>query len=339
MASPAVQVPPPSVRPDYRRGIVFGVVSYGLWGLFPLYWPLLRPAGDVEMLAHRMLWSLVFVAVVLTVSGRRGRAGWRAVRAVVRDRRRLGLLAAAAVLITLNWGGYIYGVNNGHVVETALGYFIGPLVSVLVGVLLLGERLRGAQWVAVGLGAAAVVVLTAGYGRPPWIALTLAFSFGSYGLCKKLAATGAVESLAVETGITAAPALIYLIILESTGAGTFTGHGAGHVLLLIATGAVTAIPLLAFGAAATRIPLSLLGLLQYIAPVMQFLLGVLVLGEHMPPERWIGFTMVWLGLAILTWSGLRRSRKVQTGQPSHPRRAHGQVPPPQPLAGPTPRPP
>ena len=162
---------------------------------------------------------------------------------------------------------------------------------------------------AVAIGAAAVVVLTAGYGRPPWIALLLAFSFGSYGLCKKLAATGALESLAVETALTAAPALVYLTILQTTGTGTITGHGPGHTLLLVASGAVTAIPLLAFGAAATRIPLSVLGLLQYIAPVIQFLLGVLVYAEHMPPERWIGFTMVWLGLATLTWDGLRRPRR------------------------------
>jgi chloramphenicol-sensitive protein RarD len=274
----------------YTRELVLGAAAYGMWGLFPLYWPLLRPAGDIEMLAHRMVWSLLFVAALLTVSGRRGRVGWAALRAVIADRRRLGLLAGAAVY----WGTYIYGVNNGHVVETALGYFTGPLVSVLVGVLLLHERLRPAQWVAVGFGAAAVVVLTAGYGRPPWIALLLAFSFGIYGLLKKLANTGAIESLAVETGITAAPALIYLLILGGTGAGTFTGHGTGHALLLAASGAVTALPLLAFGAAATRIPLSMVGLLQYIAPVIQFLLGILVLGEHMPLVRWIGFTMVWL---------------------------------------------
>ncbi|HET9141033.1 EamA family transporter RarD [Actinophytocola sp.] len=296
--------------------MTFGAAAYAMWGLFPLYWPLLRPAGDVEILAHRMVWSLVFVAAVLTVSGRRGRTGWAQLRTVLGDRRRLGLLAGAAALITVNWGTYIYGVNHGHVVETALGYFTGPLVSVLVGVVLLRERLRPWQWVAVGLGAAAVVVLTVGYGRPPWIALLLAFSFGIYGLLKKLAATGAIESLAVETGITAAPALIYLLILGGTGAGTFTGHGLSHALLLIASGAVTAIPLLAFGAAATRIPLSMVGLLQYIAPVIQFLLGILVFDEHMPVERWIGFTMVWLGLAVLTWDGLRHSRRARLPTPA-----------------------
>ena len=301
--------------PEYRKGVLLGITSYGLWGLFPLYWPLLKPAGAVEILAHRMLWSLFFVVAVLWVSGRRRGTGLANLRAVLTDRRRMGLLAMAAVLITVNWGAYIWGVNSGNIVETALGYFIGPLVSVVVGVLLLGERLRTWQWVAVGLGAAAVVVLTVGYGRPPWIALMLAFSFALYGLLKKLAATGAVESLAVETGLTAIPAMIYLGILQGVGASTFTGHGVGHALLLAGSGVVTALPLLTFGATATRIPLSMVGLLQYIAPVMQFLLGVLFYHERMPTERWIGFVMVWLALAVLTWDGARRmslrSRVVQ----------------------------
>ncbi|HEV2784254.1 MAG TPA: EamA family transporter RarD [Actinophytocola sp.] len=294
--------------PEYKLGVLFGVASYGMWGLFPLYWPLLKPAGAVEILAHRMVWSLLFVLAVLWVVGRRRGAGWAGLRSALTSRRRMGLLAMAAVLITVNWGAYIWGVNSGNVVETALGYFIGPLVSVVVGVVLLSERLRTGQWVAVGLGFAAVVVLTIGYGRPPWIALLLAFPFAIYGLLKKLAATGAVESLAIETGLTAVPALIYLGVLQGTGAGTFTGHGADHALLLAGGGVVTALPLLTFGAAATRIPLSMVGLLQYIAPVMQFLLGVLFYREQMPVERWIGFAMVWLGLVILGWDGARRAR-------------------------------
>lgn len=299
----------PTASADYRRGLLLGIASYAMWGLFPLYWPLLRPAGAVEIVAHRMVWSLLFVLVVLWVSGRRGGTRWSDLRAVLRDRKRLGLLAAAAVLITVNWGTYIYGVNSGQVVETALGYFIGPLVSVVVGVLLLGERLRGAQWLAVGLGTVAVGVLTAGYGRPPWIALLLAVAFGVYGLCKKVAATGTVESLAVETGLTTLPALVYLAVLEASGAGSFTGNGVGHVLLLAGGGVVTAVPLLAFGAAATRIPLVMIGLLQYVAPVLQFLLGVLVFRELMPTERWIGFSLVWLALAVLSWDGVRRARR------------------------------
>jgi chloramphenicol-sensitive protein RarD len=292
-----------------------------MWGLFPLYWPLLKPGGALEILAHRMVWSLLFMLLVLWVSGRRGGGARPArqgrgvepseLRALLSDRRRMGLLAMAAVLITVNWGAYIWGVNNGHVVEAALGYFIGPLVSVVVGVFLLGERLRRLQWTAVGLGTVAVVVLTIGYGQPPWIALLLAFPFAVYGLLKKLAATGAVESLAVETALTSVPALIYLGVLEGTGGGTFTNHGAGHALLLAGSGVVTALPLLAFGGTATRIPLSMVGLLQYIAPVLQFLLGILVFHEHMPLERWVGFAMVWLGLAILSWDGIRAPRRGQ----------------------------
>jgi chloramphenicol-sensitive protein RarD len=302
------------VYPEYRQGVLLGITSYGIWGLFPLYWPLLKPAGALEILAHRMVWSLVFVLALLWVVRRRRGSAWSDLRAIVRDRRRLGLLAGAAVLITINWGAYIYGVNTGHVVETALGYFIGPLVSVVVGVVALGERLRGWQWVAVGLGTVAVVVLAIGYGRPPWIALTLAFAFGIYGLLKKLAATGAVESMAVETGLTAVPALIYLGVLEGAGTGTFAGHGMGHALLLAGGGVVTALPLLTFAASATRIPLTMIGLLQYIAPVIQFLLGVLVIGEHMPVERWVGFALVWSGLVVLSWDGLRRRpRRVAPG--------------------------
>jgi chloramphenicol-sensitive protein RarD len=298
------------VYPEYRQGVLLSVASYTMWGLFPLYWPLLRPAGAIEILAHRMVWSVIFVLAVLWVASRRGGVGWADLRAVLRDRRRMRLLSGAAVLITINWGAYIYGVNNGHVVETALGYFIGPLVSVVIGVLFLGDRLRPPQWVAVGLGTIAVTVLTIGFGRLPWVAFLLAFPFAVYGLLKKLAATGAVESLTIETGLTAIPAVIYLGVLEGTGAGTFADHGVGHALLLAGGGAVTALPLLTFGASATRIPLSMIGLLQYIAPVMQFLLGVLFYREHMPTERWIGFVLVWLGLAILSWDGLRRARRM-----------------------------
>jgi chloramphenicol-sensitive protein RarD len=288
--------------------VLAGIASYGMWGVLPLFWPLLKPADDGEILAHRMVWSLLFVLVVLWVTGGFGR-----LRAVFTDRRRLLLLTAAAALITVNWGAYIYGVNNGHVVETALGYFIGPLVSVVVGVALLGERLRALQWVAVGLGTVAVMVLAVGYGRPPWVALLLAFPFAIYGLVKKLAASGAVESLAVETTLTSIPALIYLGVLTGSGGGTFAGHGVGHALLLAASGLVTALPLLAFGAAATRIPLSMLGLLQYLAPVLQFLLGVLAFREQMPLERWLGFALVWLGLVILSWDGFRARRRVEVG--------------------------
>jgi chloramphenicol-sensitive protein RarD len=281
--------------------MVLGATAYGLWGLFPLYWTLLSSAGALETLAHRMIWSLAAVVVVLLWSRRVA-----SLRAVLRNRRQVGLLAVAAVLISANWGAYIWGVTHGHVVETALGYFTGPLVSVLMGVLLLGERLRKAQWAAVALGVIAVVVLTVGYGQVPWIALVLAFSFSTYGLIKKLADVDAVESMAVETGVTLLPAVAYVVFLEVGGTGTFASQGVGHALLLVGGGVVTLLPLLAFGAAAVRIPLSTIGLLQYLAPILQFAFGVLVFREQMPPERWLGFAIVWLALVILTVDGTRR---------------------------------
>lgn len=281
--------------------MLFGVTAYGLWGLFPLYWSLLASAGALETLAHRMIWSLVVVAGVVVWTRRIG-----SFRAVLRDRRQFLLLATAAVLISANWGGYIWGVTNGHVVETALGYFIGPLVSVLLGVLLLGERLRPLQWTAVGLGAVAIVVLVVGYGEMPWIALLLACSFATYGLVKKLAGTAAVESMAVETVVMLLPALAYVVFLQASGTGTFTSLGLGHTLLLVGGGLVTTVPLLAFAAAAVRIPLATIGLLQYMTPSLQFLFGVLVFHEQMPPERWVGFAIVWLALIALTIDSTRR---------------------------------
>jgi chloramphenicol-sensitive protein RarD len=279
--------------------VVLGATAYGLWGLFPLYWTLLSAAGALETLAHRMMWSLAAVLIVLVWTRR-----FRSFGAVLRDRRRMLLLSAAAVLISLNWGFYIWGVNNGRVVETALGYFTGPIVSVLIGVLVLGERMRRAQWVAVGLGATAVVVLAVGYGEVPWIALVLAVSFSTYALVKKLADVGAVESMAVETGVTLLPALAYVIYLQASGTGAFTHHGIGLPLLLIGGGFVTMLPLLAFGGATVRIPLSMVGMLQYVTPSLQFTFGVLVFHESMPPERWLGFAIVWAALVVLTIDGL-----------------------------------
>ncbi|MCT2582675.1 EamA family transporter RarD [Actinophytocola gossypii] len=317
MVSPAV-APVAEQFPEHRRGVLLGAAAYGLWGVFPLYWALLDEAGTLETLAHRMLWSLVAVGVVLWFLGRRRGTGFATIRALVSDRRRLGLLALATVLIGCNWGGFIWGVTNGRVVETALGYFTGPLVSVLIGVLLLGERLRVAQWIAVGLGVVAVAVLAVGYGQVPWVALVLAFSFSLYGLVKKLADAPAVESVAVEAGLSFVPAVTFVCVLEVSGDGTFFSLGVGHTLLLIGGGLVTTVPLLAFAGAAVRIPLSMIGLLQYLAPVLQFAFGVLVFHEQMPPERWLGFAIVWLGLIILTIDGTRRSRTPRALEPSPP---------------------
>ncbi|MFE5829697.1 EamA family transporter RarD [Streptomyces sp. NPDC056488] len=287
-----------------RAGLLYGIGAYAMWGLVPLFWPLLKPAGAIEILAHRMVWSLAFVGLALIVLRR-----WGWIRELVRSPRKLGLITLAATVITVNWGLYIWSVNTGHVVEASLGYFINPLVTIALGVLVLQERLRPAQWAAVGIGFAAVLVLAVGYGQPPWISLVLAFSFALYGLVKKKVNIGGLESLAAETAVQFLPALAYLVWLGGQGTLAFGSHGAGHTALLVATGLVTAIPLVCFGAAAIRVPLSTLGLLQYLAPTFQFLLGVLYFHEAMPPERWAGFSLVWLALTILTWDALRTNRR------------------------------
>ena len=288
-----------------RSGFAAGVAAYLLWGLFPLYWPLLEPSGPVEILAHRILWSVVLLAAVLAAT-----QGFRWVRDL--DRRRAWLLALAAALITINWGAFIYGVNHGHVVETSLGYFINPLVTVALAVGVVGERLRRAQWAAVAIAALAVLVLTVAYGRPPWIALILAFSFGFYGLVKKQVGIGGTQSLAVETAFLLLPALVCVLFLSASGRGTFGAEGAGHALLLIGGGIVTAIPLMLFGAAAVRIPLTTIGLLQYLAPIMHFAIGVGLNGEEMPASRWAGFALVWVAVAVFTYDSLHARRAVRS---------------------------
>jgi chloramphenicol-sensitive protein RarD len=290
---------------ETRRGTAYGASAYLLWGLFPLYWPLLEPAGAVEVLSHRIVWSLLVVGVLLALTRRL--AG---VRAAVRDRRRLLMLTAASVVIAINWGTYIYGVTNDHVVEASLGYFINPIVTVLMGVVVLGERLRPAQWAALGIAGIAVAVLTVQNGRPPWIALVLAFSFGTYGLLKKTVGVGAVEGLAIETAVLVPAAAAYLVVLGAGGSGTFTTEGPGHVLLLVGAGLVTAVPLLLFGAAASRVPLTTLGLLQYLAPSIQFVLGITLFAEPLPALRLAGFVLVWIGLALFTADLVRHHRRA-----------------------------
>ena len=284
--------------------MLLGVAAYSLWGAFPLYWPLLEPAGAVEILAHRILWSLVTMGVIAVVLRRGPR-----VRALFVDRRTFTLLALAAVVVTVNWATYIWGVNNGRVVETSLGSFIHPLVTLLMGVFILRERLRPLQWVAMGVAAAAVGVLTLDYGRLPWVALILAFSFGSYGLAKKTANVGAIDSLVVETSVIAPVAAVYVGWLATSGQSSFASHGAGHALLFATTGIVTAIPLICFGGAAIRVPMVTLGLLQYLAPILQFALGVLWFHEDMPAGRWIGFGLVWAALVLFTVEAVTHRRR------------------------------
>ncbi|GAB2629482.1 EamA family transporter RarD [Nocardioides ginkgobilobae] len=284
--------------------MALGAAAYLMWGLFPLYFPLLEPAGSLEMLAHRVVWSTLTVGVLVLLLRLRSTLG-----AVLRDRRTMVLLCLAAVAISVNWGAYLYGVTSDRVVETALGYFINPLVTVLMGVVVLKERLRPLQWVALAVAAVAVVVLAVAYGRPPWVAIVLALSFACYGLAKKTASVGAVESLAVETAVLAPLALAFLLVIGLTGTAEAGRHGLGHALPFHTTGIVTAVPLICFGAAATRVPLSTIGLLQYLAPVLQFLLGVLWFREEMPAARWVGFVLVWIALVVFTAEALTHRRR------------------------------
>jgi chloramphenicol-sensitive protein RarD len=266
-------------------------------------------ASALELLSHRVIWSLVIcVILLLTVVPR----GWWARTG---NRRSLLLLAGAATVVSVNWGTYIWGVNHGHVVETSLGYYINPILSILVGVIFLRERLAPLQWISVGLAGLAVVVLTVDYGQLPWIALGLATTFATYGVIKKQVNGGAVETLTVESALLTPVALGYLGYLQLTGELTFGHFGWSHNLLLVATGLITVVPLLFFAAAATRLPLSTLGLVQYVAPTLQFLLGVLYFGEDMSVGRWVGFALVWLALVILTVYGVRRARLTRRPSP------------------------
>lgn len=301
---------------EERRGLAYGLGAYLLWGLFPLYWPLLEPAGAGEILAHRVIWSLVFVLGVLAVQRQ-----WSWLRELAARPGALVRLTLAAVLVAGNWFTYIYGVNTERVVETSLGYFMNPLVSVALGVLVLGERLRRAQWVALGLGTLAVVVLTVDYGRPPWIALVLAVSFALYGLLKKTVGVPAVQGLTVESAVLVLPALAFVAVQqvatvrgegggELLGTAAFGHQGAGQALLVLLSGVATAVPLLFFAGAANRVPLSTIGTLQYLAPVMQFAIGVLVYSEPMPAPRLAGFVLVWVALLVFIVDGVRHHRRA-----------------------------
>ncbi|AOW94705.1 protein rarD [Rhodococcus sp. WMMA185] len=285
-----------------------------MWGMFPAFFGLLGPAGSGAILAHRIVWTLAIMLVVLAVSSRiaslRGLGVWTWL-----------LVAAASTAITLNWGTYVYAVMSDRVVEAALGYFINPLVSVLLGVVIFRERLYRAHVVALGLATTAVLVITVDYGRPPYIALVLAGSFALYGLCKKVMPLDPRTSLTAE-GIVAAPLAVgYLVFLTFTGASTFFGNGPAHSMLLMAAGPVTALPLLLFGAAAQRVPLRTIGMLQYLTPALQMVWGVAVLHEDMPLSRWIGFALIWLALVIFTTDALVRARRVKHTVDSSPVRA------------------
>lgn len=289
-----------------RVGILAGFSAYFLWGTFPLVFNLIDEVAPLEILFHRIAWSL---AVVLGVLGLQRRIP--ELRSVIRSRRLLRLLATAAVFISVNWLTYIWAVNNGHVLDAALGYYVNPLITVALGVVVLGERLRTAQKVALGFGASAVAVLTVANGTVPWIALVLACSFATYGYLKKSADVAALPSLAVETAVLSPLALVGLVVFQARGELSFVHGTVGRDAILVGLGVVTAVPLLLFATAATRIPLSMLGLLQYVTPTMQFLCGVLLLDEDLPPERLVGFVLVWIALTVLATDAIRNERRVR----------------------------
>ncbi len=299
--------PAPARSGGVERGWAYGVAAYGTWGLLPLYWTLLDSQGADEVLAHRIVWSTVFCVVVLAATGRlRG-----ALRPAPREAR---LLALASVLITANWYVYIWATTNGQVVEASLGYFVNPLVTVVLGVVVRKESLRRAQWVAVGIATVGVVAMTALTGRVPWIALVLAGSFACYGLVKSSVRVPALEGLALETAFVLLPAIAWLVVVG--GRGALATGPPSLALLVVSTGPVTAIPLLLFAGAATRLPLSVLGFLQYLAPVLQFLAGVVVLGEDFGPGRVVGFVLIWIALVVFVVDQVRHRPRRPVVRPA-----------------------
>ena len=277
--------------------------AYGLWGIFPIYWKQLQQVPATEIIGHRIVWSLVFAFGMVVFKKR-----FRLMLQTIRNPRMVLIYGIAAAVLTVNWTTYVWGINAGYIVETSLGYFINPLVSVLLGVIFFRERLRVLQWAAIALAAVGVGYLTVRYGSLPWIALVLAFSFGTYGLIKKSAPLEALEGLSLELCLLFIPAMLYLLYLESRGVGTF-GHVDLSSLLLALGGIVTAAPLLMFAGAARRIPLSMVGILQYIAPTLQFSIGVWVYGEEFSRTRFTGFCFIWAALLIYTVEGLHARRK------------------------------
>lgn len=276
-----------------NKGIWNGLAAYALWGFFPIYWKLLYQVPALQVIGHRIGWSFLLLIGVILLTRQ-----WENFRSAALAPKVIAIYAIAGVLLTINWLIYVWGVNSGFIVETSLGYFINPLISVVLGVVFLRERLRTMQWIPIGLATAGVIYLTVTYGRLPWIALSLAFSFGIYGLVKKLAPLGSLYGLTLETALVFPIALLYLVFIQSTGTGAFLQHGPLTDILLIGTGAVTSIPLLMFASAARQIPLTMIGVLQYIAPTLQFLIGVFLYHEPFNQSRLIGFSLVWFALII-----------------------------------------
>lgn len=289
---------------EMRRGLWVAVASFVMWGLMPLYWHLLKVVPSLQIVAHRIIWSTLLVAAwLLWTQGR----GW--LRAALARPRAAWMLALSSLLIGVNWLLYVWAVNAGHVVESSLGYFINPMLNVLLGVVLLHERLSRAQWVSVALAAAGVAWLTFQFGQPPWIAIGLAFSFALYGLLRKLLSIDAVAGMGVESVYLFLPALAALVWFESQGQGGFFDSWSTSVdVLLVFGGALTALPLIGFAFAVRRVRLSTVGLIQYVAPTLQFLSGVFFFHEPFDHRRLVGFVLIWVGLAIFAADGLWRAR-------------------------------
>ena len=289
-----------------NKGVVYGLGAYLMWGFFPIYFKLLQDVPAMEILGNRVIWSFVFLAGIITL-----RKDWANLRGQALKPRTLLIYTVSSCLLAINWLVYIWSVNAGFIVESSLGYFINPLVNVLLGVIFLHERLRPMQWVPVGLAAVGVLYMTLNYAQLPWIALTLAFSFGLYGLVKKTAPLGSLHGLTAETAILLIPAMLYLLLATSSGDGAAVGHTPLTTLLLLGMGVMTSVPLLMFGAAARLIDLSLMGILQYVAPTCQFLLGVLVYGEPFTPVRLVGFSLIWTALVLFWVEGAVQRRKMK----------------------------
>ncbi|GAB2908893.1 EamA family transporter RarD [Paraburkholderia jirisanensis] len=287
-------------------GVVYALLAFFIWGLFPVYFKALHSIPSLEILAHRMAWSMLFLFIVLSV-----RMQWRWLGPVLRDRRLLARFAGSATLLSGNWGIYIWAVNSGHIVEASLGYFVTPLISVLFGLALLGERMRPLQWVAVAIACAGVLYLSWENGRPPWISIALALTFGGYGLLRKTAKLGALEGLALETMLLLPVALLYLAAVSLHGDSGFAAASLGVKILIVLAGPITAIPLLLFAAAARRIPLSMLGLIQYVTPMLQLLIGVVIYREPFGGPQLLGYGAIWIALAVYSLEGIARARRVR----------------------------
>jgi chloramphenicol-sensitive protein RarD len=293
-----------------NKGILYAIGAYFLWGVFPIYWKLIQDVPALEIIGHRIVWAFIFVLIVVAVT--RDQNG---LKSALRNRKILLTYLVTGILLSINWLVYVWAVNAGFIVDTSLGYFINPLVNVVLGVIFLRERLRLWQWIPVGIATLGVLYLTVSYGSLPWIGLTLAFSFATYGLLKKMAPLSSIHGFTVETGFLFFPALVYLLFLELSSQGAFPHGSALETVLLVLTGIATGLPLLLFGAAARRISLSMLGFIQYMAPTLQFLIGVIVYGEAFTPDRMIGFGLIWLALVIYSVDSFRANRRNHIAAP------------------------